>query len=124
MLAEQACPRCKARYRPDAPWCTQCYLDLRPAAPLPEVAERVPAASVADRTWPCTGCGTANPWDLVACESCGLGFLAAVHSQTPPLLVLPVVGDLAALRPAIRVALAMTVIAVVVLLTFLLGVLP
>jgi hypothetical protein len=28
-----ACPQCRAAVRPDAPWCTQCFFDLRPPAP-------------------------------------------------------------------------------------------
>jgi ribosomal protein L40E len=30
-----ACPSCGAALRPDAPWCSLCYHDLRPAAPAP-----------------------------------------------------------------------------------------
>jgi len=36
------CPACAAAVRPDAPWCTLCYQDLRPAEP--EVAVVVPTA--------------------------------------------------------------------------------
>ena len=31
-----ACPACGAALRPDAPWCTLCYADLRPKPPEPE----------------------------------------------------------------------------------------
>lgn len=37
-----ACPQCRAAVRPAAPWCTQCYTDLRPA-PVPEAAPAAPA---------------------------------------------------------------------------------
>lgn len=39
------CPACAAAVRPDAPWCTQCYADLRaPEPPAPEPLR--PAAPV------------------------------------------------------------------------------
>jgi len=40
------CPGCGAALRPSAPWCTQCFLDLRvpePAAPAPAVPDPLPA---------------------------------------------------------------------------------
>lgn len=43
-----ACPSCGAGLRPDAPWCTLCYTDLRPkpapepVAPAPTAAYRAP----------------------------------------------------------------------------------
>jgi ribosomal protein L40E len=50
----QRCPSCGASVRPDAPWCTQCFHDFRPAPPpadpeppayrLPPAEPRVPAA--------------------------------------------------------------------------------
>lgn len=45
-----ACPQCRATVRAGAPWCTQCYLDLRPA-PEPELEPAaVPMAKRADAT--------------------------------------------------------------------------
>jgi len=42
--ADTRCPRCGAHVRTDAPWCTLCYADLRPA-PAPAAATvTVPAA--------------------------------------------------------------------------------
>jgi hypothetical protein len=34
--AADRCPKCGAAVRPDDPWCTLCYADLRPPAPDPE----------------------------------------------------------------------------------------
>jgi hypothetical protein len=34
--AADRCPKCGAAVRPDDPWCTLCYADLRPPAPEPE----------------------------------------------------------------------------------------
>jgi len=40
------CPRCGAHVRSDAPWCTLCYADLRPApAPVPASVASVPASA-------------------------------------------------------------------------------
>ena len=39
VTAPTACPACGAAVRPDSPWCTLCYADLRPKpepSPLPE----------------------------------------------------------------------------------------
>jgi hypothetical protein len=115
------CPRCSAAVRPGAPWCSQCYAPA--GAPDPSTAE-VPPASVADRTsplpaptgtWPCSACSQPNDLALPACAGCGTPFLAAVRDGAPT-VVLPVVGDLLALSPARRVA-----VAVAVVLLFLLG---
>jgi Zn finger protein HypA/HybF involved in hydrogenase expression len=41
------CPRCGAHVRSDAPWCTLCYADLRPApASAPAAVASVPVSSV------------------------------------------------------------------------------
>ncbi|MGB8652723.1 MAG: hypothetical protein WCD35_18900 [Mycobacteriales bacterium] len=40
-LRTAACPACGASLRPDAPWCTLCYADLRPK-PAPEPHPPVP----------------------------------------------------------------------------------
>ena len=43
-----ACPRCGAGVRADAPWCTQCFLNLRTPEPAPPApAPAVPAPPVA-----------------------------------------------------------------------------
>jgi hypothetical protein len=34
--AADRCPKCGAAVRPDDPWCTLCYADLRPPAPEPD----------------------------------------------------------------------------------------
>lgn len=138
-----ACPACGASVRPDAPWCTLCYADLRPApAPVapPAPPEPVPVAApepdalagplagppagalppVSRPTWPCTVCGTANSLDLDLCAGCGAGFMAAARDDAP-LLELPVVGDITRLGRGQRFALAAGVVLAIVLLTFLLG---
>ena len=37
------CPACAATLRPDAPWCTLCYADLRPAPALAPAPAPAPA---------------------------------------------------------------------------------
>jgi hypothetical protein len=164
-----ACPRCGAGVRADAPWCTQCFLNLRTPAPEPVTAlEPTPVAPVgpvvpaqplapvpppagpsayaavdgldpltaplhallgepappAARSWPCTACGTANGFDLDACASCGQGFLAGL-SDPGSSLVLPGVGDLAAMSKGKRLGLAFAValafMALVAMIGLLLG---
>lgn len=132
-LVPAVCPRCAAAVRGDAPWCSQCYLDLR----VPETVEAVPAASTGpprqfgdehcwqpdDRhCWPCAGCGTANPLTADDCRSCGLGFLAQVRADEPPLLVLPGLGNVGRLSRGQLAGAACSAAFVLVLLTFLLGV--
>lgn len=115
--------------RADAPWCTQCFFDLRPApppepepepAPLPPTRVPVvpsypdplsgplePQPPVAEaKGWPCASCGTTNPFEATACTTCGSGFLAAVRESEAPLLVLPGVGDLTRMARGQRLALA------------------
>ena len=84
-----ACPSCGAALRPDAPWCTLCYADLRPAPPpepLPD-PEPVPTAVPATASYRAPAAdpltqplvdllperGTANPSDEVTwpCADCG-----------------------------------------------------
>ena len=124
------CPDCAAVARPGAPWCTQCFLDLRPAPePAPAPAAPVPVAAVptapvpaaapdpaaparpdalpdGDPTWPCTACGSTTPLAADVCAACGSPFLAGLRATEPPLLVLPGVGDVAALSRARRLGLA------------------
>ncbi len=45
-------------------------------------------------TWPCP-CGTANPFEEIACTVCGATFLARLRTDETPSLVLPLVGDVA-----------------------------
>lgn len=92
------------------------------AAPVAEAAtaRRAPQPG----GWPCSGCGAVNAVELDACAACGLGFLSGLRKTEPPLLVLPVVGDLARLSRAQRLGVAGAVILLVVLLTALAGLLP
>ena len=118
-LVALACPRCSAGQRPGAPWCTQCFLDLRVPGPVPEpppVAAGAPPDPGVLPTWPCTACATPNTLGDDACRACGLGFLGGLREGEPALLVLPVVGDLAALPRGRRLALALAF--VVAVLTF------
>lgn len=39
-----ACPRCGAGVRADAPWCTQCFLNLRTPSPAPPAPAPAPVA--------------------------------------------------------------------------------
>ncbi len=123
------CPRCSAALRPGAPWCTQCYAPAGAApaatAPVPRAAEPddvpvepapvepSPVARSAG-TWPCSACAQVNDLALPACAGCGTVFLAAARSARPT-VVLPVVGDLLALSPVRRVALAVCVVLAFVL---------
>lgn len=120
--AALACPRCSAALRPGAPWCTQCFLDVRPAparaAPRPDPRPHLEGAQ-----WPCTACGAVNPLSAVACDGCGAGFLDGAHASGTAPLALPVVGDLGRLSSAQRLALAAGTVVLVMLLTALLGLL-
>jgi len=128
MTVETRCPHCGAALRPDAPWCTLCYADLRPApvvpvaaAPAPAPAPVVAAVPSGKPGWPCTACGTPNDVERGTCATCGLPFLAGLRESEPPLLELPVVGDLTKLSRGQRFALAGGVVLACVLLTSLLG---
>lgn len=151
------CPHCRGAVRPGAPWCTQCWADLRPA-PEPDLPVAHPVAgppvaapvALAAGTngarigapptattavgvdtgradgapqWPCGTCGGGNPMELPVCAACGAAFLAAVRTDAAPLLVLPLVGDLARLGKAQRYALAMGVALVAMVVVVLLGLL-
>lgn len=138
--ADQRCPHCRGAIRSDAQWCTQCWADLRPApepvvaapalvpagaAPgigLPSAAAPGVAARPRHRGWPCSGCGEINAVELDACVACGTGFLAGLRAEEPPLLALPVVGDVTRLSRAQRLAMAGAVVLVFALLTVLLSV--
>lgn len=98
--------------------------ELALAAPAPVVPAAV-APEVADGReprWPCTACGTSNPFSASACSVCGSGFLAS--ASTTPKLVLPVVGDVGAMSRSQRLLAALgvlvAVLAPVALVTFLL----
>lgn len=80
-------------------------------APGPAVAEQ----PTAERTWPCTSCGTANPLAATQCVACGAAFLAAVAADSRAALVLPVVGDLTKMSRSQRLLGAFTFVIVLVL---------
>ena len=92
---------------------------VRGAAPRTPASEAVPSAAL----WPCLACGEQNALADARCTSCGEGFLAALRQAQPPLLVLPGVGDLAALPAARRLSVAVAVVLAFVVLTALLGLL-
>ena len=130
----ERCRQCAAALRPGAPWCTQCYV---PVGAGPDRAEAPPVASapavvvpahrtgsdeppaVAVGSWPCDACGTANPLTAAACTTCGAVFLARAREGRPT-LVLPLLGDVAALTPLRLVPLAL-VLAGALLLAALVG---
>lgn len=138
-VAGERCPQCSAALRPGAPWCTQCYAPVgdpaagpaRPAAvgvtvpPVRTPAEQPPAsrarqaAVVEGAGWPCDACGAGNPLTEAACSSCGAPFLARARGARPA-LVLPLLGDVSALRmlPLAAVGLAL---ALALLLTAVVG---
>ena len=131
------CPQCAGAVRPEAPWCTQCWADLRPA-PEPVAAVQpatpdpsepsdgpvgVPTGKRRLGGWPCSGCGTVNGVELDACVACGTGFLAGLKHDQPPLLALPGIGDVTRLSRAQRLGLAGGVVLGVLLLVALLGLL-
>ena len=136
------CPHCRGAVRPEAPWCTQCWADLRPppepvaATPPPAPASPVPVAGPltpavgadarpsAARGWPCSGCGETNAVELDACAACGTGFLAGLRKEAGPVLALPVVGDITRLSRAQRLGMSAAFVAVFLLLIALLGLIP
>lgn len=130
------CPGCGAALQAAAPWCTQCYRELRPPDAVPVAGPPVPVQPVAPGstpdagptggataapTWPCTSCGADNALDAGACSACGLAFLSDLRTGEPPLLVLPVVGDVAALGRTQRLVLATVVVAVLLVLALVAG---
>jgi hypothetical protein len=130
------CPHCGGAVRADAPWCTQCWTDLRPApepVAVPAPAPAPPAATSGDAGaaparrglggWPCSRCGATNAVELDACAACGTGFLAGLRRDEPPLLALPGVGDVTRLTRGQRLGLAGGVVLLMVLLTALIGLL-
>jgi hypothetical protein len=114
-VSDVRCRACGAAVPDQAQWCSLCYADLRPPAPVREPVS-VPAgpstpAGVADpaaadapaqpaRTpqpprqeprWPCPRCGVSVLMSLEACPDCGAGFLAGATDTTATRL--PLVGD-------------------------------
>jgi hypothetical protein len=132
-----ACPACGASVRVDAPWCSLCHADLRPAPepppalpdaaldpltaplldlvlpravqPLPVAEEPVPVPA-SEAFWPCARCQSPNAITATSCTVCGFGFLGSPERVS---LVLPVVGDLTRLSRAQLVGLAVAVVAAV-----------
>ena len=80
-VAPVRCPSCGAARKPAAPWCTQCYADLRaaPAPPVRSGAPDVPRPQRAPSGWPCTTCGLVNELARPTCAACGTAFLAALR---------------------------------------------
>jgi hypothetical protein len=130
--------------RPGAPWCTQCYspagAGTAPAATAGAAvagagresvapvgvdvgALRTPAVGVPSAAvWPCTACGKQNLLADDCCASCGEAFLGALRSAEA-LLVLPGVGDLAAMPPGRRLGVAVVAVVAFLVLAALLGLL-
>ena len=124
-VREHRCRSCGAAGRPDAPWCTQCYAPAGQAAPAgktPAPAVPEPAGDDSTAHWPCSACAADNPLAADLCRTCGAAFLAGARDRGP-LLVLPVVGDLAELSQGRRTACAVAVVLGVVVLCALLGLL-
>lgn len=89
------CPACAAAVRPDAPWCTLCWLDLRAPAPAPVPVDE--HADVPEPTgWPCS-CGSCNPVEDDACAACGAELFTVLRSGSGAVLAVPVLGDVAGL---------------------------
>jgi hypothetical protein len=91
-----------------------------PVIPAPRRAEP-PVAALG--TWPCSSCSSANALDQDHCGACGTAFLADVARSEPPLLVLPVVGDVGRLSRTHRVLVGLAVSSAAVVLTGVLGLL-
>jgi hypothetical protein len=126
-----SCPQCRGAVRAGAPWCTQCWTDLRPppapAAPLvaaaPPTAATPAALPAPARGWPCATCGETNAVEADACAACGSGFLAALRGEDAPLLALPGVGDVGELSRGQRLGLALGFVLAVALLVLVVGLL-
>jgi len=88
---------------------------------LGPVVDPPPTAGAA--WWPCSACGTGNPLIESVCSACGTGFLAGVREAEGPLLLVPGVGDLAALSRAQRLGMAASVVLMVSLVTAILALL-
>lgn len=124
--AAARCPHCAGAVRPTAPWCTQCWADLRPApVPAPQPATSSPTSSPTRGLggWPCGGCGHVNAVELDVCSACGSGFLVGLRTDEPPLLVLPGLGDVTRLSRAQRIGTACGAVLVVLVLVALLSLL-
>ena len=82
--------------------------------PVPQAAAVVPEPSPAPESaapvqsalqeWPCTSCGSRNPFSMTICSVCGSRFLAAASEELS--LVVPGVGDLQKLSRGQRIAVA------------------
>lgn len=130
------CPQCRGAVRPGAPWCTQCWTDLRPAPVAAREPEPQPSPPVAPRPsgeqdapaatrpgWPCSACGGVNALELDACAACGTPLFASLRAGEEPLLVVPGLGDITRLSRAQRLAAATAVAVGFALLVLLVGLL-
>jgi len=82
-----------------------------------------PPPTAAAAWWPCSACGTGNPLTESVCSACGTGFLAGVREAEGPLLLVPGVGDLAALSRTQRLGMAAGLVVMVSLITAILALL-
>lgn len=110
-------PASQAAYGTAAPDpLTQPLLDFIAAPPMAAEAEPEPqpqAAAVV--SWPCTSCGSLNPFSTSECGACGVRFLAG--TSVPPTLRVPLLGDLLQLSRARRL-LAAAAAAIVMAMLF------
>ena len=97
-------------------------VEAQPATEVQPAPSTPPPSALPAGTWPCTTCSHPTDLALAACEACGTPFLAAAR-DTPPSVVLPVVGDLLALSPARRTVLAVGVVVAFVVVAALLALL-
>jgi hypothetical protein len=72
-------------------------------------------------TWPCGSCASANPLEAAVCGVCGAAFLEAVTRTEPPLLVLPLLGDLSRMTKLHWFGLGAALLLLAVVLSVLLG---
>lgn len=114
-IRTERCPGCGAALRPAAPWCTQCFLDLRTPVPAPPDQPPVALPTTVPPTagWPCP-CGASNDLLQDACASCGSGLFDALRGDAAGLLRVPVLGDVAGVSK-VRLGLAALVVLPVLL---------
>jgi hypothetical protein len=113
------CPDCGGLLTAGAPWCPQCYADLREPEPEPHTPGVPPARHRASDDgvtpppgWPCRGCGTVNDLAAGACATCGEAFLAPLAGDGG----VPALSRLTALPRGARIGVALGAIVVVLAL--------